>query len=306
MHHAGLEGLTSEPLVQAEGSMLAAWFGPVWAAHQQRDSQGRIFLNCDPYCFGRILSFLRCKLIEDPDQPTLPPVVQSDSQAEFAALVQYLGLKEFMSNNGEFLTTGSGADFHFDQAVHMQLADGGHLAEATQEHGYAMAAPAMLDGEHFIKCKIEKAGPCDWLFLGVTSHPELTRHSQAGDKLRTDIEDHHTSFGWTPFAHYVAGNFVERSRPPSIEGPGRLPQWGAGDELIFRIVLNGLSGSLCMGCLHLACMFELKLPIPFASNIVFAVGAAPGISVHISSASMGDWQRVKDLPRVLCTAPFSG
>lgn len=259
--------------------MLAALFGPEWAAHQQRDSQGRIFLNCSPYCFARILSFLRCKLIEDPEQPALPPVVQADSQAEFAALVQYFGLQDFMG-----IKQSSVAEYHFNRAINMQLADGGHSAEATDRHGYAMAAPAMASGQHFFKCRIDKAGPCHWIFLGVTGHSELN-----------DVEDHRMTFGWTPFAHYAAGEFVP-GRSPSIPGPIELPQWGAGHELMFRVVLNGQAGALYMACLHMVCIFELKLHFPVASNLSFVVGAAMGTSVHISSATIQDWHQVDSLP----------
>ena len=266
--------------------MLATMFGPEWATHQQHDSQGRIFLNCSPYCFGRILSFLRCKLIEDPDQPVLPPLVQADSQAEFAALVQYFGLQDFMG-----IQVGSIADFYFDQAIHMQLADGGHLADAIDRHGYAMAAPAMPNGQHFIKCCIDRARPSDWIFLGVTGHSELD-----------NVEDHHLTFGWTPFAHYAAGNFVS-GRAPSETGPTSLPKWGAGHELIFKVVLNGQTGSLFMGCLHMACVFELKLHFSLASNISFVVGASLGTSVRISSATINDWQQVNNFSTFHASTP---
>ena len=200
-----------------------------------------------------------------------------------------------MDTNG-----GSIADYHFDQAIHMQLVDGGHVAEATDMHGYAIAAPAMCSGQHFIKCCIDKAGPSDWIFLGVTGHSDLNNIEGCDQK---HIEDDHTTFGWTTFAHYVAGEFVP-SRAPRPAGSIQLPKWSPGHDMIFKVVLSGQAGYLCMGCLHSACVLELKLHFAVASNISFVVGAALGTLVHISSATAEDWQQVKDFPTIRSSTPL--
>lgn len=72
-----------------EGSMLAAMFSGSWERGHKRDAQGRIFLDADPGCFGRLLSMLRLKAIEDPAAPIATSSVPEDLRAEFAAIGAY-------------------------------------------------------------------------------------------------------------------------------------------------------------------------------------------------------------------------
>lgn len=276
-----LMSTTRETLTQATGSMLAAWFGPLWADHHKRDQQGRIFLNCDPYCFGRILSFLRCKLIEDPDHPAMPPAVQPDSQAEFAALVRFFGLQDFMQS----CAAGSNADFLFDKVLFMRLEEDLSVVTAIDEHGYALAQPSMPNGQHYIKCCIEKIGQNPWMFLGVTRQLQL--QAQEG------IENFVTSFGWTPFGQHAASEYIPSIRPMQMAGSIRQPYWGEGHTLIFNIVVQGEQGSLSMGCVHSGRVFELEMDFGATSHrpLVFAVGAAPGTSIRIAAASWEDWSQ---------------
>ncbi|KAL3145729.1 protein homooligomerization [Trebouxia sp. C0010 RCD-2024] len=277
---------TRETLTQATGSMLAAWFGPVWADHHKRDQQGRIFLNCDPYCFGRILSFLRCKLIEDPDHPAMPPAVQPESQAEFAALVRYFGLQDFMPD----CAAGSSAEYFFDEVLWMERAEDWSAVTATNQHGYALAHPSLADGEHLIKCHIEKVGPNPWMFLGVT------RQTYAQETL----EHQATSFGWTPLGQHAAKEYTPSARTMHLTGSNRQPYWGEGYTLVFKIVVDGEQGFLSMGCVHSGHVFELQMRFRETGYrpLVFAVGAAPGTSVRIAAASWQDWSQFAQLPVV--------
>jgi len=75
--------------------MLAILFSGSWEEGQPRDSQGRPFLDVDPYIFGKILSYLRQKRIEGPESLAPMPVVDADKQAEFRAVANYYGLAEW-------------------------------------------------------------------------------------------------------------------------------------------------------------------------------------------------------------------
>ena len=79
--------------------MLASKFNGRWEAKHQVDSQGQIFLDYDPYCFKQVLAYLRSKAIERPDRPAPQPAIAPESQAQFNALLQYLGLEEFMGKH---------------------------------------------------------------------------------------------------------------------------------------------------------------------------------------------------------------
>lgn len=79
--------------------MLASKFNGRWEAKHQVDTQGQIFLDYDPYCFKQVLAYLRSKAIERPDRPAPQPAIAPESQAQYLALLQYLGLEEFMGKH---------------------------------------------------------------------------------------------------------------------------------------------------------------------------------------------------------------
>lgn len=81
-------------LCLAEGSVIAALFSGNWDDGQHRDSQGRPFLDVDPYIFDKIVNFLRQKAIEGPDRPAPRPIIAPEKALEFDAVVDYYGLKE--------------------------------------------------------------------------------------------------------------------------------------------------------------------------------------------------------------------
>ena len=83
-------------VVQAEDSLLAIKFSGRWEDNHMLDSDGRIFLDWDPNCFRHILSFMRAKAIQHPDYPTQQPIIPTDMQAPFRALVRFLSMEGYM------------------------------------------------------------------------------------------------------------------------------------------------------------------------------------------------------------------
>lgn len=83
-----------DTLCLAKGSVLAALFSGNWEEGQSRDSQGRPFLDIDPYIFGKLVNYLRQRRIEAPESPAPLPVIDADKQAEFRAMAKYYGLAE--------------------------------------------------------------------------------------------------------------------------------------------------------------------------------------------------------------------
>ena len=117
----------------------------------------------------------------------MAPAVQPESQAEFAALVRYFGLQDFMPN----CAAGSTAEYFFDKVLGMERAEDWAGVQALNNHSYALAHPGLANGQHLVKCYIEKVGQNPWMFLGVT------RQTYAQE----DLEDSATSFGMdTPWA----------------------------------------------------------------------------------------------------------
>lgn len=216
----------------------------------------------------------------------MAPAVQPESQAEFAALVRYFGLLDFMPN----CAAGSTADYFFDKLLCMELGEDCSVVTATDQHGYALAQPSLANGRHFIKCCIDSVGENPWMFLGVS------RQTHAQECL----EDHSTSFGWTPFGQYAAKEYTPSVRPMHLTGSRRQPHWGEGHTLVFKIVVDGEQGFLSMGCVHSGCVFELQMQFHESRHtpLVFAVGAAQGTSVRIAAACSEDWSQFAPRPRV--------
>ena len=82
-----------------EGSVLSAMFSGRWEQSLDHDSQGRIFLDFDPYCFEQILTFLRCRSSDTTKRVNTPaPIITADKQHAFASLVDFLGLTELLGS----------------------------------------------------------------------------------------------------------------------------------------------------------------------------------------------------------------
>ena len=257
--------------------MLATWFGPLWAEKHKLDSQGRIFLNCDPYCFERILSFLRCKLIERPDRPAPQPVIQEESQAEFETLVDYLGLGELMTNS----------TFTFSKVIAAVLTESGFVAEAQDGDSVVYTAPAMQPGSiHYFKCNIILHSPGAWMFLGVTQLSEPKKDA------RMDA----SSFGWSHKCQYRAGQWT------SASGPGSVPGWQTGDELIFRVDLS--VGMLSVWSSRQSRVFQLELSSIIHAPVSFHFGSVQGSKVRLSPASMQDRLHFTQL-HIMCSIRLS-
>ena len=254
--------------------------GLVHFERQQRDSQGRIFLNCDPYCFEKILSFLRCKLIEHPDRPAPQPVIQQESQAEFAALAEYLGIKNFIAGaTGHMIHAKVTEDFQFSKVLGMLVSEDAHAAEAAAGNNVAFAAPGMQYGMvHFIKCNIMQRSSNAWSFLGITQLSEP----------RKDAELDNSSFGWSTLPGAVSVCYNGNTRLLDF-----VLGWQAGDQAVFKVDLTERESMLFVWCtcFPLVCSVSLSnvAKVPF----FFHFGAQTGrckVKVQLAPATIQDRQ----------------
>lgn len=276
-------------LAQAEGSMLASMFGPRWADRQKLDSQGRIFLNFDPYCFENILSFFMGKLIEHPDRPAPLPVIKSEAQAQFVALVEYLGIKDFMgladSQDADATACADYAEvFRFNQTRGMVLSQSleASATSSDPQGSVSFASPAMQPGTlHYIKCTIispRSGGYCGgWLFLGITQlvAPQM------------DAEQHATSFGWSQDRGYAQGT--------SCAGPPLAPGYKNGDELIIKVDLTQGVRVMSLRSLQDPVVYKVDLHTTchspfyfFFSAVKYNIGSGRGVTLQLSAATAED------------------
>ncbi|KAL0018874.1 hypothetical protein WJX79_009640 [Trebouxia sp. C0005] len=132
--------VTRGTLTQAKDSLLASKFNGRWEARHQLDNQGQIFLDYDPYCFKQVLAYLRSKAIERPDRPAPQPIIAPESQAQFNALLQFLGLEVFMGRHFFFDKCSNGASMTEIRTVLQK-----HTAAGIDES--CLLAPAMPYGK---------------------------------------------------------------------------------------------------------------------------------------------------------------
>lgn len=83
-------------LCQVEGCLLQYMFSGRWEDRLERDSEGRVFLDYNPYCFGKILDFLWAMQLSSNESPAPLPDVRPDDRSIFRLLVRYLGLEELI------------------------------------------------------------------------------------------------------------------------------------------------------------------------------------------------------------------
>lgn len=158
--------------MQAENTFLASKFSGRWD-HKHIVQDGHVFLEFDPYCFQKILSYLRSKAIEVPNHPAPFPVIAPEHEAQFNQLVSHLLLEDFVGL--------CGMHFFVDNVnEHVRVLQGGTALriEAPRDAvGMALLAPAMHTGKvYYLRCETQSKGTStdDHLFLGVTSGSDPT------------------------------------------------------------------------------------------------------------------------------------
>eukprot|EP00210_Caulerpa_lentillifera_P002121 g2035.t1 len=69
-------------------------FSGRWEDRLERDSENRVFLDYNPYCFGKILDFLWAVQVTGVDDPPPMPIIRTEDEDNFRLLARYLGLEE--------------------------------------------------------------------------------------------------------------------------------------------------------------------------------------------------------------------
>jgi len=93
-----IHSVTRETLLLAKGSVLAAMFSGNWDNALARDSEGRPFLDIDPYIFDVDVNYLRQKRFEGPDSPAPLPVIDPGRAREYKRVITYLGLTDLLED----------------------------------------------------------------------------------------------------------------------------------------------------------------------------------------------------------------
>ena len=189
-----------------------------WDHKHEQDDEGYIFVEYDPYCFNKILSFLRSKAIEHPDHPAPKPVIPSEHKALFNQLVAYLGLEEFFGQSSRSgLLDQIGLPFCFDRleshkgcpgfpGIVLSQNDTVAMFDTGQQacdHARCVLSPAMRPHNiYYLKFEVQSTGAND--FIGVSA-------GRVGDSRTVEyfLED----AGWGQRGRVLSGgNFVDSAQ----------------------------------------------------------------------------------------------
>ena len=150
--------------------MLAAMFSGRWEGSHKHDRKGRIFLNYNPYCFEKLLCYLRSRAIGRPDHATPAPCIDADHQADFGALLDHLGLTQYVSSakmKALCFTTSRDVKLSADRRtaeVHYNRGNNGRC----QHYDFGgRASDPIEESISFVKCKILSAMG---ILLGIAQH----------------------------------------------------------------------------------------------------------------------------------------
>lgn len=257
-------------LLQAKGSLLASKFNGRWEQKHQLDNRDQIFLDYDPYCFKQVLAYLRSKAIERPDRPAPQPIIAPESQAQFNALLQFLGLEEFM-----------GRHFYFDKCSGgASMAD---IRTVLQKHSTAgidesclLAPPMQVGRVHHIKCLLEAYdGNTMGVFFGLTQSQELSPQTQSLAGWST------TDSGSSILKHEV---WHQKSEWTGFQ---------QGDKILFRV-------DLVSSVLHMYCArFNRASSVPLSRVFSTSLSKSAVQAVLFRVVMRGAGTRVKLLPVML-------
>ncbi|DBA88072.1 TPA: hypothetical protein ACH3X2_005073 [Trebouxia sp. C0005] len=216
-------------LTQAKGSSLAARFSGRWKQSLDRDAQGRVCLDFDPYCFQIILTYLRARCMDSTlGRITPSPAVTLEKEHEYQGLIKYLGLEDYMGYSQARFATHHRHILLSQDALTASI----KLGYDTDGRRDVQGNLQMLAGEtYYYKlriCELSKTGTD--MFFGVCTHVDLSKHEKIPECTR---------FGFCNASHkYKAG--VASSVDPA--NGQQLVQWQAGDCLLLQVDLH----KMCM------------------------------------------------------------
>lgn len=154
-------------------------FSGRWEQSLDHDSQGRIFLDFEPYCFQQILTSLRCRQLRaEVEKKTAAPPIEHAQEDAYNCLVDYLGLGEALGPclSAESSTPSEGLKFaHTSNHVLVQrtMVDGQWAETATfspesrsnaRHVPFVIVGPRMVSGQVYV-LKVSSTRPL--AFLGI-------------------------------------------------------------------------------------------------------------------------------------------
>ncbi len=208
---------------------MAARFSRRWEQCLDRNAQGHVFLDFDPYCFQQLMAYLRARGIHGTlGQSTPYPSIDTQKQHDNHGLIRYLALEDYMGySRARFDTCNRGMQYSQDnQSVEYASLNNGPGEKDVH------ADLSMLAGEtHYYKLRIKHLRKSD-LFLGISRRASLAQKETC---LASSV------YGWSN-SHC---QWFDKGTPRECS----LLQWQTGDCLLLKVDLQKfcmtLTSSLC-------------------------------------------------------------
>lgn len=224
-------------LTQAEGSALAARFNGRWEQCLDRDDQGRIFLDFDPYCFQQILFYLRSRaLLSSAEAAAALPEVESCRRTAYIDLVKYLALEEYMGYSGvaalQFVQASPGVEIMGERQKAKVTTSGSNYR--------TVITGSSLGNVCFLKCKICQVN--HWMFVGIGADIALDgQNNQSASN----------AYGWgSGKQQYTRGQ----------ERKSSGARWTNGDWVLIKA--DFLAGKLSMVSRQVSTPLTMSLEVP--------------------------------------------
>jgi len=210
--------------MQAKGSSLAARFSGRWEQCLDRDAQGRVFLDFDPYCFQIVLTYLRARCMDNTlGRITHSPSVTLEKEHEYQGLIKYLGLEEYMGYSQARFATHHRHILLSQDALTASSRSGCNVEGRRDVQGNL----PMLAGEtYYYKlriCGLSKTSVD--MFFGVCTQSDLSKHENVPESAR---------FGFCNASRTYKAGLAAGIGPTT----GQLVQWQAGDCLVLQVDLH--------------------------------------------------------------------
>eukprot|EP01112_Ceratiomyxa_fruticulosa_P004997 TRINITY_DN1555_c1_g2_i1.p1 TRINITY_DN1555_c1_g2~~TRINITY_DN1555_c1_g2_i1.p1 ORF type:complete len:332 (+),score=78.00 TRINITY_DN1555_c1_g2_i1:136-1131(+) len=215
-------------LTQVKGSLLDTIFSSsYWEEKLDRDKEGHIFLDFDPHLFGKIIGYLRARLLVQEGSSVPFPVEDGDDE-NFQSLIAYLKLNEIFelkttppqltttttvkektpqksnnnNNNNNTISKHPQRDSFYSTDT-LKIVDGGIRVEKPNTgdgHAWVKGKEAISKGQFTWRMKIEEF--TYWMFIGVVNVSE--NMSQLSYSLPS-------TFGWGGHANkfFIGGQVCD-------------------------------------------------------------------------------------------------
>lgn len=256
--------------MQAEGSGLAARFNGNWEHCLDRDDQGRIFFDWDPYCFQQILCYLRSRaILSNLNAAPVPPKVEASKKQAYMDLVRYLLLEDYMGYSG------SAPQFalHFASASSgIQLDEGLQTAKLNSktDSRSVVIGPA-ISGVGYMKCKVHAAGTLNWMYVGIGQNIDVT------DRFSCSVM---TSYGWSNRRHQYTKGVIKHA--PSAK-------WSNGDWVMLKADMGTRRLSITSSQNASDTHTSLEFAVDLHSKYVFHLALkGTGIEVELLPVTLHD------------------